>query len=284
MNASNSPKFSILVPCLNPGQYIGPAIDSALNQLAGNDEIIVQDAGSTDGTLDYLSILAKKDSRVRLFSEPDDGQADALNRALGRATGEWTVWLNADDILLPGALDAVRAACANPAAQCDVVVGSHQILRESGDRVDTYAARALDKKTLLKVGCSVFSGSLVIRADLLRAIGGFDSGYHYGMDFELQLRMAEHNPGIAEVTVPIGALRFHDASKTATHGRYFIQECWRLRRQHSEGVGDYLASLQGEFMQVVAWPVFELRLTKPYRRFRNAVRRSGSAGQMVRQG
>lgn len=265
--------FSVLVPCFNPGAYFQEAMASALGQLADGDEILVQDAGSTDGTRAVLDRLAAADPRLKPVVEPDDGQADALNRALNRARADWVVWLNADDILLPGALAAVRAAISAADGDVDAIVGAHRILRANGESVDIFQGQPLDKKTLLKVGCSVFSGSLVVRRQLLVDIGGFDAAYHFTMDFELQLRLAASTPRQVAIPTPIGALRFHDASKTANHWKDFIREAWALRRAHAGNRAELAAGAQGSLVQLASVPIFRLRLTKTYRRLRRAVHR-----------
>src|SRR5258705_278577 len=107
---AEKPVFSILVPSFNAAPFVERAMRSALSQMGPDDELLVQDAGSTDGTLDILRRLENEDSRLKLVVESDRGQSDALNLALARAKPSWVVWLNSDDVVLPGGLDAVRDA------------------------------------------------------------------------------------------------------------------------------------------------------------------------------
>src|SRR5262249_31682147 len=93
-------------------------------------EYVIQDAGSTDGTLE---ILRRHSGVVTHWeSTPDAGQAAALNRAFARTTGEIMGYLNADDILLPGALHYVARAFADR-PDVEVVYG-HRILIDEDDR------------------------------------------------------------------------------------------------------------------------------------------------------
>ena len=65
--------ISVLVPSFDPGAHFEPAIRSALRQLGPHDEIVIQDAGSTDGTQDLIAALTKTDPRVKAVIEADEG-------------------------------------------------------------------------------------------------------------------------------------------------------------------------------------------------------------------
>jgi len=90
-------KFSIIIAAMNAESLIQRAILSVLTQIYPDYEIIVQDGGSTDGTLE---ILRRFKRRVNWTSEPDAGVYDAWNKALARVTGDWALFLGADDFLL----------------------------------------------------------------------------------------------------------------------------------------------------------------------------------------
>lgn len=94
-------KYSIITAVYNGEKYISRLMASVFNQSYPNIEWIVQDGGSKDGTLDKLRPHA---DRIKLVSEPDSGVYDAWNRALDRATGDWAIFLGADDFFmaLPG--------------------------------------------------------------------------------------------------------------------------------------------------------------------------------------
>lgn len=93
------PKISIVTPSFNQGQYIEETIRSILLQGYPNLEYIVIDGGSTDGAVD---VIRKYEKWLTYWvSEPDKGQADAINKGLERCTGEIFNWINSDDILLP---------------------------------------------------------------------------------------------------------------------------------------------------------------------------------------
>ncbi len=100
-------RFSIVTPSFRSSSWLRLAIASVADQ-GGEVEHIVQDAGSDDGTLDWLP----RDPRVRAFVEKDRGMYDAVNRGLRRSTGEILAYLNCDEQYLPGTLKRVAEAFA----------------------------------------------------------------------------------------------------------------------------------------------------------------------------
>lgn len=118
------PKISIVTPSYNQGAFIEETIRSVLSQGYPNLEYIVIDGGSTDNTIE---IIRKYESRISYWvSEPDNGQADALNKGFALATGDICAYLNSDDLYLPHALNAVANAFmlgAVPWLRSDVLFG-----------------------------------------------------------------------------------------------------------------------------------------------------------------
>ena len=96
-------KFSIVTPSFRNSEWLKLCIASVADQQGVELEHIVQDAGSDDGTQDWLP----RDPRVKAFIEQDGGMYDAINRGYRRATGDILAYLNCDEQYLPGALAAV---------------------------------------------------------------------------------------------------------------------------------------------------------------------------------
>ena len=121
------PLVTVVIPCYNQAHFLGEAIGSVLNQSYRNFEIIVVDDGSTDNT----SEVASHYEEVRLVRQENRGLAGARNRGLGEANGEFLVFLDADDRLLPGALEAGLGRFeANP--ECAFVSGQARRIAEDG--------------------------------------------------------------------------------------------------------------------------------------------------------
>jgi hypothetical protein len=122
-------------------------------------------------------------------------------------------------------------------------------------------------------GCAAFSGSIAMRADYLRGVGGFETHLNTVMDLSLQLRMSETSPRQVVVNAPIGALRFHELSKTANLWRQFVRESHTVRMRHAPTLRLKMRASVSTFLHLCLQPIFRLRLTETYRRLRRMMRR-----------
>ena len=95
-------KISVVTPSYNQGNFIEACIRSVLNQNYPNFEHIIIDNCSTDATSGVL----KKYPHLNCIVEADRGQCDAINKGIRAASGDWILWLNADDYMLEGAFEA----------------------------------------------------------------------------------------------------------------------------------------------------------------------------------
>lgn len=93
----SDPYLSIIIPTLNAGKTLQMAIDSLVRQLFTDWEILIMDSVSKDDTLAIAQENAGKDERIRVFSEPDKGIYDAMNKGIDRAKGRWLYFLGSDD-------------------------------------------------------------------------------------------------------------------------------------------------------------------------------------------
>ena len=95
--------ISIVIPLYNKEQYIGACLNSVLSQTYKDFELIVVNDGSSDNSVDIVNMI--RDERVQLLSKNNGGPASARNLGVKEAKGEWVVFLDADDIFLPFALE-----------------------------------------------------------------------------------------------------------------------------------------------------------------------------------
>lgn len=228
------PRISIVTPSLNQGRYIEETILSVLNQDYPDIEHIVMDGGSTDET---AAILARYHDRLaHAESGKDKGQADAINKGFARATGEILTWLNADDMLAPGALAAVALAFAT--SQADLVAGIC-VIHDQGRVLHRHLTAAADGPLALEELLDLEGGWLegeffyqpevfFSRALWHRAGGRVDDGLYYSMDYELWLRFAEAGAVLHGIGRPLALFRVHAEQKTHAPQR-FQEELQKVR-------------------------------------------------------
>jgi glycosyltransferase involved in cell wall biosynthesis len=172
-------QFSVITPSFQNSAWLKLCVASVADQGVAVEHI-VQDAGSTDGTLDWLGA----DSRIRAFVEKDAGMYDAINRGLARARGDIRSYLNCDEQYLPGALRAVGDYfAAHPAV--DVVFGDFVVVNPRGEylfhrKVQTPLKNHLRVSHLPAFSCGMFFRRKLIQNDkllfnpALRAVGDGD--------------------------------------------------------------------------------------------------------------
>lgn len=106
-----SPKVSVIIPLYNTQDYIRPTLESVAGQTLRDIEIIVVDDGSTDGSLQIVREAASADSRIRVFSQANQGQSVARNTGLEQAKGRYVYFMDSDDLLDAGALECCYRKC-----------------------------------------------------------------------------------------------------------------------------------------------------------------------------
>ena len=105
------PTVSVIIAAYNCRPTIGRAIESACKQTLRDIEIIVADDASTDGTFDFVKLLADADKRIKLIKLPQNGGPGvARNAAIKAAIGDWIAVLDADDWYEPRRLEALLKA------------------------------------------------------------------------------------------------------------------------------------------------------------------------------
>jgi glycosyltransferase involved in cell wall biosynthesis len=261
--------ISVIVPSYNSGRYLSEALGSVLQQLDKSDEVIIQDGGSNDETVSILQSFAAEDPRVKFFVESDAGQSDALNRALQRSCQKYVLWLNADDIVCSDAIEKLKAVLIGSDSSLDFVYGAHKLINSEGKTISFHKTGGFSRSALMLRGCYVFSGSYLIRRELLSEIGGFARDLHYCMDLDLLLRVAAvPSLTVRSMDTPVGALRWHDESKSGGQANRFVAEGWKVRKRHSESRLDLLLGVAAALIQSIAIGTTSFRHTDLYQRLR----------------
>ncbi|WP_437203118.1 glycosyltransferase family 2 protein [Planctomicrobium sp. SH664] len=179
-------RFSIVTISFNQVQFLEAAIQSVLSQEYDDLEYIVVDPGSTDGSRELLEKY--RDRITTLILEPDEGPSDGLNRGFARATGDVYGFLNADDILLPGALRAVAPLfAARP--EVDVITGHCYIIDGDGRKRRVLYSNRFNTTAILYGGANLAQPSTFFRRTAFEKAGGFNKKNRRNWDTELWLEM-----------------------------------------------------------------------------------------------
>ena len=236
------PLFSIVIANYNYGRFLEDAIKSVLYQSCQDFELIVCDAASTDNSVE---IIKKYEDKISWWcSEKDNGQSDAFNKGFRHARGKFLTWLNADDVLMPGALKAVAEVIAkNPNSEW--FVGSMARLDENLRIIGCYSSHKFSWSRVnfgLLTGCGP---STFFTRRLLESVGWVDETLHYVMDTDLWYRFAIKGGVAYKRTVKlVWGLREHKDSKTSgywlakedplakEHRRKFVAERSRALEQY----------------------------------------------------
>src|SRR5947208_1892926 len=140
MHSPMSQLVSVIIPCYNQAHFLSAAIESILNQTYPHFEIIAVNDGSTDNTAE----IATRNAKVRYFYQPNQGLPAARNAGAQASRGAYLVFLDADDLLLPNALeDGVKCLREHP--ECGLVYGLYELMAEDGAPLPL-DARALPEK------------------------------------------------------------------------------------------------------------------------------------------
>lgn len=223
-----APRITLVTPSYNQGRFLEQTLRSVLDQGYPNIEYIVVDGGSTD---DSVEIIKKYADRLAWWaSEKDRGQSHALNKGFARASGDLFGFINSDDYLYPGALDAVAKAHAGGANPW--LVGWVMTVEEDGGELPQLPEKMLCPADWF-VRNPVPQQATFWAARFWKDVGPFKEDLRYAFDYEYWLRLRFR--GRAEPTMIkrcLGSYRLHSSSKTVSQWDAFEPEFERAREEY----------------------------------------------------
>ncbi len=234
-------EISIITPTLNAAALLGETLESLSSQNLKEVEHLLIDALSVDETL----MVARKFPHLTIVSENDRGIYDGMNKGARLASGEWLLFLQADDWLPEGALDAWREAIyKNPSA--DILCGSAEAVRRNEgqwSRVWSVTDSASKKLTVenIALGEPMINARL-IRRELFLRLGGFSLEYSLASDRDFLLRAAEAGIIQQEIDALTYRYRWHAGSSTMTEGNPLTA---KLTRENLAIAKNHLKQTQG---------------------------------------
>jgi glycosyltransferase involved in cell wall biosynthesis len=213
---------SVIIPCYNYGHFLPAAIESVLAQTYRDLEVIVVDDGSTDDS----AAIADGYPRVACIRQPNLGQGAAQNRGLEAASGEFVLFLDADDQLVSDAVESF-VDCLGKCPSCAFGYGHVQFTDAAGSILNTRESRTARLQACLREDPYSYmlrtnnglrsSGALMYRSAVLRHAGGFALDLGNAQDVDLNLRLAREYPICCNDRIVLSR-RFHDANSMRRAG------------------------------------------------------------------
>ena len=216
------PCISIVTPSYNQGEFIEETLRSVLLQGYPDLEYMVIDGDSTDGSVDIIRKYAHW--LTHWVSEPDRGQAHAIDKGLESSTGDIFQWINSDDVLAAGALGTVATAFAGD--HIDAVAGAVRNFWHDTDRAEVVANRQIDWQSLvLEHRRSLFHQPGVwLKTERLRRGIAHALDFRYLFDWLLIIQFMERYGSIAYLPDVLVHFRFHPQSKSVLELAKFAKE------------------------------------------------------------
>jgi len=193
----NPPKISIVIPSYNKVRYIAETLESIFKQNYKNIEVIIQDGGSNDGSLEIIKKYIKKyPSLIKFESKKDNGQLDAINKGMHKATGDILAFINADDVYEAGVFETVASYfIENPSSLW--FVGKAKVINASGRETATWVTWY--KNILLKINSYklllmtnyLMQPSVFISKEAFKQYGSFTGTKDFVTEYEMWLKLGK---------------------------------------------------------------------------------------------
>ena len=201
-----SGRTSVIMPVRNGVRFIAEALDSALQQLADDDEIVVIDDASTDDTRSVLACMQER--RIHVIEGAGRGVSSARNIGLAAATGEFISFLDHDDLWPPGRQAILQQALLVD-TEMDCAIGRIR-LRLEHDAIIIPNLAVLEGQ----LGPNLVVGTSLFRRRILDRVGGFDEELQFCEDTDYYLRLVEQNYRFVLCNVDALIYRRHSSNVT----------------------------------------------------------------------
>jgi glycosyltransferase involved in cell wall biosynthesis len=178
---------SIVMPVYNREGIVGRSIESVLAQDFDAWELVVVDDGSTDSTRDVIEAFAKRDDRIRLVRGEHRGVSAARNLGVSEARAEVLAFLDSDNVWTPHFLSVSYSEVAS--GRADLTYAAVELDR--GGRKHGYLGMSGSRDHLINGNSFIDMNTLVVKADLVEQVGGFDESLRRWVDYDLFLRLFE---------------------------------------------------------------------------------------------
>lgn len=253
--------ISVLMPAFNAEKFIAEAIESILSQTFGDFEFLIFDDGSTDRTLSIAKDHSKADSRVRVYSHPNQGVANTLNLALREARHEWVAIMHADDVSEPCRLQRQLAFMKeNPtvAVFSSLVLNINSQGKVIARSVSDWTTREGVKQALqYNKFYGLHHSAILMRKSVAMGVGGYRQEFVPVEDCDLWNRIADSGHEILTQPEYLVRYRIHGGAASVARAREqrlkfrWAKECATRRRSAKRELAwnEFL-----EFVRSQPWP------------------------------
>jgi glycosyltransferase involved in cell wall biosynthesis len=219
---------SVVIPCFGQAHYLGEAIESVLGQSYPHLEVLVVD----DASPDNVAAIASRYPGVRSMPSEGRGASAARNLGLRYTNGDFLVFLDADDRLLPGAIESgLRALEEHP--ECACAVGAYRRVSHDGEPLQTHPqppVRKAQYAQLMRDNWAGFPGRAIYRRSLFEHVKGFPIERERAEDFALSLEVARRFPIWSHAEL-VAEHREHGRNSSGDAGKMLTETLAALRAQ-----------------------------------------------------
>ncbi len=232
------PKLSVITPSFNQAAFLERTILSVLNQNYPNLEYIIIDGGSSDGSVE---IIKKYEKYLHFWvSEKDNGQVDAINKGLLRATGEWLSFQNSDDVYAPNALVRVAAEITK-SRSVDILYGHIVMIDEHDIVIEQLKTVPFCRQCQVAEGMQIHNQSLFFKRSLIDRFGLFDTAYQFAFDYEFITRFTMNTSVVCrQINYFLGGFRKHISAKTSTISDVGTREHETIKQRYTSQIDSVL--------------------------------------------
>lgn len=214
------PKVSVIIPTFNRRALLPETIQSVFAQSLTNYEIIVIDDGSIDSTHESIVDLIEA-GKIRYAYQTNKGESAARNHGMALACGEYLLFLDSDDLLLPDTLEK-QVACLDSQPNVGLVHGAYTKFSEDvpdlGLRETSCYSGHMYPKILLQWDILMAVPTVMVRASIMRKVGGFDESMRQAADLDMWRRLSRHTIFCALPDV-LARIRVHEGNISADKTR-----------------------------------------------------------------
>lgn len=207
------PKISVVTPSYNQGHFLEQTILSVIGQNYPNIEYIIIDGGSTDNS---INIIKKYSNKISFWiSEPDLGQADAINKGFAKSTGEILCWLNSDDLFMPNIFEFISQQINIDEKM--IITGDCIHFEEKGS-FGTYAVGSQSELNISRI--NIFDADPIIQPSTFwtrkvwNSVGVLDINLHYVFDWDWFIKATINKVEFKVVNKTLSLYRIHKDHKT----------------------------------------------------------------------